>query len=162
MKVAVGSDVESICRKCGDVWHVVVAMVEDTIVKVQCKECGGLHKYKSSDDAAAAAAPKPKKKRTTKAKSADEKPKTKATVEPNLSKPTRPYKFKDSYEVADRIDHPKFGVGVVETILDGAKIEVFFPEGRKVLAIAKDAQTLTPLSESRPAWLDELSAPKVE
>lgn len=42
----VGADIESICRKCGDVWHVVVAKVGDQIAKVQCKQCNGLHRHK--------------------------------------------------------------------------------------------------------------------
>ena len=34
MSAAVGADVESLCSKCGDVWHVVVAKVGDQIVRV--------------------------------------------------------------------------------------------------------------------------------
>ena len=37
MSAAVGADVEALCSKCGDVWHVVVAKVGDQIVKVHCK-----------------------------------------------------------------------------------------------------------------------------
>ena len=47
MSAAVGADVEALCSKCGDVWHVVVAKVGAQIVKVQCKQCGGYHRYKS-------------------------------------------------------------------------------------------------------------------
>src|SRR4026209_315429 len=47
MPAAVGADVEALCSKCGDVWHVVVAKVGEQIVKVQCKQCGGYHRYKS-------------------------------------------------------------------------------------------------------------------
>ena len=170
MKASVGADVESICRKCGDVWHVIVAMVEDEIVKVQCKECNGLHKYKNPN-AVAATKTKSAAKKTTKKKAmtaaekraaANAKPKGKATVEPDLSKPTRPYKFSETFAPGERIDHVKFGTGVVEDILDGGKMEVFFPDGRRVLAIAKAAPTLSTLKESRPAWLDELKAPKAE
>ena len=35
----VGADVEALCGKCGDVWHVVVAKVGDRVAKVQCKQC---------------------------------------------------------------------------------------------------------------------------
>jgi len=172
MTAAVGADIESICRKCGDVWHVIVAMVEDDIAKVQCKQCNGLHKYKNPDEEAAPA----KAKKTTKAKTkkkamtaaekraaANAKPVTKATVEPDLKKEVRPYKFSESYESRERIDHVKFGLGVVEDILDGGKIEVFFEEGgRRVLAVAKPDSTLSTLKASRPAWLDELAAAKPE
>ena len=42
----VGADVESLCAKCGDVWHVVVAKVGDRIARVQCKQCGAPHRLK--------------------------------------------------------------------------------------------------------------------
>src|SRR5512138_3234756 len=48
MSAAVGADVEALCSKCGDVWHVVVAKLPTgQIAKVQCKQCGGYHRYKS-------------------------------------------------------------------------------------------------------------------
>ena len=43
---ATGKDIEARCGKCGEVWHVVVAMVGDAIAKVQCKECHAYHKYR--------------------------------------------------------------------------------------------------------------------
>ncbi len=170
MQASVGADIESTCRKCGDVWHVIVAMVDGDIAKVQCKECGGSHRYKEPGGAtakskAAPKAAKKKKKAMTAAEkkaAAAAKPKTHATVDADLSKPTRPYKFSDSFASGERIDHVKFGVGVVEDVLDGGKIEVFFSDGRRVLAIAKAETKLASLKEARPAWLDELKSAKAE
>src|SRR5262249_25121016 len=53
MSAGVGADVEALCSKCGDVWHVVVAKVGQQIVKVQCKQCSGYHRYKSPHGAPA-------------------------------------------------------------------------------------------------------------
>src|SRR6478752_683889 len=53
MSAGVGADVEALCSKCGDVWHVVVAKVGEQIVKVQCKQCSGYHRYKSPHGAPA-------------------------------------------------------------------------------------------------------------
>ncbi|MBL0215562.1 MAG: hypothetical protein IPQ07_16970 [Myxococcales bacterium] len=53
MSAGVGADVEALCSKCGDVWHVVVAKVGERIVKVQCKQCSGYHRYKSPHGAPA-------------------------------------------------------------------------------------------------------------
>ncbi len=36
----VGSDIEAVCKKCGDVWHVVIALADRVIAKVECRECG--------------------------------------------------------------------------------------------------------------------------
>jgi hypothetical protein len=168
MTATVGADIESICRKCGDVWHVIVAMIEDDIAKVQCKQCNGLHKYKDPSQAEAEAKKPAKKKRAPamtaaqKKAAAAAKPKGRATVEPDLKKPTRPYKFSESYESGERVDHVKFGIGVVEDVLDGSKIEVYFPDGGRVLAVAKPASTLATLKAKRPAWLDDLSSAKQE
>ena len=55
MTPAVGADIESLCSKCGDVWHVIEAKVGDDIVRVLCKECGKQHRYKNPKKAGAAA-----------------------------------------------------------------------------------------------------------
>lgn len=169
MNATVGADVESICRKCGDVWHVIVAMADGDIAKVQCKQCSGLHKYKNPETATAAAkapkSPAAKRKAPSAAErkaAASSKPKGHATTQPDLSKPTKPYKFSDRFTAGERIDHVKFGTGVVEDILDGGKMEVYFPDGRRVLAFKKSEQTLSSLKESRPAWLDEIKSAKTE
>lgn len=171
MTATVGADIESICRKCGDVWHVVVAVVEDDIAKVQCKQCNGLHRYKDpSDDALPGkVAKKTGKKRAAamtvaeKKAAAAAKPVGRATVKPDMNKEIRPYKFSDSYESGERVKHKKFGVGVIEDVLDGSKIEVFFDEGgRRVLAVKKRESSLPTLKSDRPAWLDDLSTAKVE
>lgn len=142
MSASVGVDIEALCSKCGDVWHVVVAMVGDTIAKVQCKECGGYHRYRSGKAAAKTA-----KTTTTKRKSAASKVSARidtAQVEPDLSRPVRVYRASEPFALGDRIDHPTFGMGIVDGIPGDGKIDVFFPSGRKVLAQAKAASTLPP------------------
>src|SRR3954453_7493779 len=49
----VGQDIEALCGKCGQVWHVVMAKMGDRIAKVVCKRCGGHHRYRLEADAAA-------------------------------------------------------------------------------------------------------------
>jgi hypothetical protein len=140
MSAAVGADVEALCSKCGDVWHVVVAKVGEKIVRVLCKECGGQHRYKSPHGV-------PKEKRQAPsmaeraAKPARESPAerfAKPAVAADPSKPVRVYRASDKYEVGERVEHPSFGQGVVE-IAEPGKITVFFASGRRVLAQAKTA-----------------------
>jgi len=137
-----GSDVEALCSKCGDVWHVVVAEVGGKIAKVQCKECGGYHRYRTAADKSSLAASGKRRTsaapRRSKAPAAPEPP----AVEPDLSKPIRPYNIRDLFEPADRVDHPSFGIGVVEGSDGPGKMTVAFPQGRKVLAMAKPKATL--------------------
>lgn len=123
------------CRKCGDVWHVVVAKVGDTIAKVQCKECGGQHRYRTSADKKAKATGT---RKTAAKKKASPAPRIdKPTIEPDLAKAVRTYSIRDTYEAGERIEHPKFGMGVVEGSSGVGKIDVFFATGRRVLAQAK-------------------------
>jgi hypothetical protein len=140
MSAAVGADIEALCSKCGDVWHVVVAKNQDgSIAKVQCKQCGGYHRYRSNS------ATKPAKReagtRTTKRKE------TRAPVQrfetpqvaADTTRPIRQYSATERYAVGDRVEHPSFGgQGVVE-VVEIAKITVFFPSGRRVLVHAKSA-----------------------
>ena len=59
-----------------------------------------------------------------------------------MSKPPRVYKPSDTYAPGERMTHPSFGTGVVESLPGPGKVQVFFPGGRKVLAIAKAVSTL--------------------
>jgi hypothetical protein len=139
MSAAVGADVEALCSKCGDVWHVVVAKVGEQIVKVQCKQCGGYHRFKSPHGAPAekklpAANRPPKEPRATRDPvERFEKP----AVAADLAKPVRTYRASEKFEVGERIDHPNFGQGVIE-LSEPGKITVFFATGRRVLVQAKD------------------------
>jgi hypothetical protein len=144
MSAGVGADIEALCSKCGDVWHVVVAKVGEKVAKVQCKQCGGYHKYKSPHAAAAAGAgaggertTAPRMPRATKDHAPVERI-AKPAVQADLSKPPRSYRPVDKYEIGERVDHPSFGQGVVESV-DGAKATIFFATGRKVLVHDKNA-----------------------
>ncbi len=150
MSAAVGADIAALCSKCGDVWHVIVAKVGESIVKVQCKECGGYHRYRTAAGKAA----------VTKRTSNVGKPKVERVVErhdqpavaADLSRPVRTYAATERFEVGDRLEHPTFGQGTVE-VVDGGKMTVFFAVGRKVLVHAK-ADAARPGSLTRPKPFD--------
>ncbi len=143
MTAAVGADVEALCSKCGDVWHVVVAKVGEQIVKVHCKECGKEHRYKSPHGA-----PKEKRQPTIQSRNAEREARVvakppverfeKPAVTADLTKPVRTYRASEKFEVGERVDHPSFGQGVVEAT-EAGKVTVFFATGRRVLACAKES-----------------------
>ena len=140
MSAGVGSDVEALCAKCGDVWHVVVAKVGERIVKVQCKQCSGYHRYKSPHGAAAVAKlPATNRPKVAKEPKAPVERFDKPLVAADLTKPSQTYKASARYEVGDRVDHPTFGQGVIE-ISEPGKITVFFATGRRVLAQSKEGE----------------------
>ena len=71
-------------------------------------------------------------RRTTRKTSARSEPEG-PSVEPDLSRPIRPYQISDTYAVGDRIDHQSFGTGVIERVMSPSKVQVYFPEGQKML-----------------------------
>lgn len=135
MSKPVGADIESLCGKCGDVWHVVVAKVGDRIAKVQCKQCGGQHRHRPPGGGTA-----PRRSPRTTAKSASKRPSRARSKEPEVpavefdpSVPPRPYLPTERFEIGERIEHRSFGTGVVEALTGPGKMQVFFTEGRKLL-----------------------------
>jgi ribosomal protein S27AE len=136
----VGEDIEDTCTRCGDVWHVVMAKIDDRIAKVVCKRCGSKHSYRGDPgEATAAAAPTAA---TVGRKVVRKKTRPTAVVpvvappfDPNV--PPRTYSPREPYSPGERINHPTFGTGVVATTPGPGKVEVVFPEGNRTLACAK-------------------------
>lgn len=156
MSAAVGADVESLCSKCGDVWHVVVAKVGEQIVKVQCKECGGYHRHRPPGGTAArktrspSAATSSSPRRSALGSGALSKAPPPATFAPDPSLPVRAYSMRETFQPGEQIKHPRFGVGLVERSGDPGKISVLFSDGRKILAQAKPDSTLAPGGAASP------------
>jgi len=148
-----------LCSKCGDVWHVVVAKDDkNRIVKVQCKQCQGYHRYKSPNGAPkeaklpSAIRPPKEPKGPTAVKAAKEPSARfdKPAVAADLSRPPRPYRASEKYDVGERVEHVSFGQGVVE-IAEPGKITCFFATGRRLLSHSKEGQiTGGALSRPRP------------
>jgi hypothetical protein len=156
MTAAVGADIESLCSKCGDVWHVVVAKVGEKIAKVQCKQCSGFHRYKPPAAGAEKGAPMAGagvKVKAVKSTTGTKKPSARArkgTAEPglpsvaaDLGRPVRGYGVAEAYTAGDRIQHASFGLGIVQGSPGPGKIDVAFTGGRRVLAQAKAESALS-------------------
>ncbi|ACY14344.1 hypothetical protein [Haliangium ochraceum] len=138
MSAAVGKDIESICGKCGDVWHVVVAMVGDKVAKVQCKQCSGYHRHRPPGSTKA-----PKRRSASTRRTAASAPKShEPLIAADMSREIKAYRFDGDYEPGDRVEHPKFGTGIIEVTSEPGKMQVFFSDGRRVLARAKPASSL--------------------
>jgi hypothetical protein len=57
------------------------------------------------------------------------------SLEEDLEKagPAKPYAPTEKFVPGDRVIHKKFGTGLVESIVEGGKVEIAFPEGVKLL-----------------------------
>jgi hypothetical protein len=141
----VGQDIEDICTRCGDTWHVVVAKVGERVIKVVCKLCGSQHNYRGENSAGSASSGSTsgswgasRRRRTT--KRAVVTPPPAPTFDP--SKPPRAYSPRETYLAGERIIHPSFGTGIVSSTPGPGKVDVVFPAGARTLACAKAVSTL--------------------
>jgi hypothetical protein len=77
----------------------------------------------------------PPESRTRCRSSADADPQRawKRTVQGRHPSAFRPYSPSDRYKKGDLIEHPKFGSGVVDTLLEAPKLRVRFREGARIL-----------------------------
>src|SRR3954470_11231774 len=147
----VGEDIEALCGRCGQVWHVVMAKMGDRIAKVVCKRCGGHHRYRTDAGGVEEAAAR-EGRRPAAARRSSRAPPTPTPGPPPPSdpqKPPRPYAAAAAYAAGDRVSHPSFGTGVVTGSPGPGKVDIAFPSGARVLACAKAASTL-----ARPVAVD--------
>lgn len=142
---AVGDIIDARCGKCKDVRrHAVVAMVGSEVVKVQCKTCGGNHKYRPETPVAAKApkaAKAPRAPRKAGGLSAAKKLAAANAVRKEwedleaktVESGAIPYNMESSFAVGDAVQHDKFGMGFVKKVILPNKIEVHFAEGVKLM-----------------------------
>lgn len=164
MSASVGADVESLCNTCGDVWHVVVAKLGESIIKVQCKQCGRVHRpIPLPGRSSAAAQPRARTGGATPraAKSASKAASRNAPVAaapaPRIdpSKPFRPYSPAEAYAAGEQITHATFGAGVVEAVPAPGKMRVVFSSGPHLLVQAKAPHEGPPPPSVRPAVAED-------
>ena len=159
----VGEDIEDICTRCGDTWHVVMAKVGERVAKVVCKLCGGQHNYRGDQSAPAAGSGssgnswgRSRKRRITRPN-----PLVPAVAVFDPSKPPRAYTPREGYLPGERVTHATFGTGVVSGVPGPGKVEVHFPTGMRTLACAKAVSTLErPVAVMDVALPDHPPAPK--
>ncbi len=130
--LSAGKEVLSYCNKCKlALAHIIVTMKDEkTIHKCKCKTCGANHAYKDPS-----AATKKKRRTTTRAKKAPAMSVSDMWMQKmsQTKNKSKQYSIKEKFELGDIIDHPKFGPGIVEAILDNVKMEIMFRHEIKVL-----------------------------
>ena len=115
-------------------YHVIVSMLDDKISKVQCNTCRSVHGFRDPSIKGAA-----KKKSTGTRKRTPAIPVSqmwKEQLEKSVKK-ERAYSIREVFEIGDILDHVKFGIGIVQEVKDGDKIEVMFENDIKTLVHKK-------------------------
>ena len=132
---AVAKSVYTDCKKCGaERYHVVLAHTTPTSAKVECEICKSKKTYKlsnlakraSSATGAKAKAPRGTSARSISARAAAHETEYQAMLTADGSA-VAPYNMKNKFASNQKIQHPKFGVGIVKTAFSD-KVEVVFPD----------------------------------
>ncbi len=122
----VGAEIQSICGRCGQTWHVVIALAQGRIARVECLECRARHRHRAPAGGDPAAGEHPRGVRRLRAPA-------RPVIAADPSRPSRPFRTRDTYRVGDRIVHASFGEGVVQALNGPRKVEVLFDTGAKTL-----------------------------
>lgn len=140
-EIGVGKEIVTYCSKCKlDLAHIIVVMKDEkTPMRVQCKTCKSNHSFKEKKVAvvakprrlASGRLAKPRQTSEEKIFNVWDKAMKSSTVDPIK------YSIKTKFLEGQIIDHPSWGTGVVEKMIDANKIEVVFRTCTKVLMHAK-------------------------
>lgn len=123
-----GDPVQARCTKCRkNTDHLIVTMAEEAPIKVQCNACSRQHKYRPPT-----AGKKPALQKTVNHREAGRK--EWEAMRPGMDKAeATAYSMNKSYKANALIDHPVFGLGIVQRVVGGRKVEVLFEDGRKMM-----------------------------
>jgi hypothetical protein len=130
-KMEIAGQIEGRCTKCRrNTNHTIIAIVDEVPVKVQCNTCKREHKYR------APTVPKTIKAGTTTKtaayKSAERKKWELNCKDGDISS-AKNYSMTGAYKVDMLINHPTFGIGLVQRVTVAQKVEVLFESGTKLL-----------------------------
>jgi len=140
-----GNEIDSYCTKCKmTLNHRIVALVGDTVKRVECLTCRGQHNYRPPPEKKPA-----KKKRASKASGTTRTGKGRITLAEKARMAERElwesaimgraatdftsYKMTLTLEGGQLIRHKKFGDGVVAEVVEDGKVQILFESGTKTL-----------------------------
>lgn len=132
MSCSAGESIEAWCPNCkGRSSHTIISVVDNVPKKIKCDICDEHHKL--SD--------KPSVKSQTKSKSAPRKTLSKETTyEEYLTRlaggdpaNSRKYDTHGDFKKDEVIEHLKFGIGIVLSVIESKKVKILFKDGPKLL-----------------------------
>ncbi len=128
----VSGEIEAWCTKCKlELAHTIVAIVDNLPKKVKCNTCNGQHNFRARQ---------PDKSSTKSIKTPRKMKAKEATYEEYISRlsgddvsKSKKYSIQGSFKKDEIVDHSKFGIGVVLSVIKLNKIEILFKDGPKLL-----------------------------
>ena len=127
---AVGGYVDAYCGKCKDVTsHIVLAKVGPKPTRVECRTCHAMHAFKATASASASSG-KTSTGKTRSTKAAEPKPEEAwATAMRSARGEAIKYEPAGQYVPGNRLNHARFGEGVVARLNSNTVCEVVFKTG---------------------------------
>jgi hypothetical protein len=130
-----GQDVDAWCGKCKKVFrHVIHAVVDGTPVRVECKTCGAVHRYKASQRASGRTTATARRKKAPAGPPVDNSLiEYQEAILGRTEADGRRYAINETFADDEVVIHSKFGLGVVVQVLPDRKVEVRFRQGVRTL-----------------------------
>ena len=120
-----GANIQAWCTPCLSMQnHVIMILKGNRISKVQCQKCNDEHVYRKQQ-------PKKRKNSATQ-EMIDSNDYQQRLAVANIEE-ALPYTLSASFEKDNLLNHTKFGIGFVRKLIPGAKMEVLFESGAKIL-----------------------------
>jgi hypothetical protein len=167
-KLTAGSEVDAYCTKCRlDLGHRIVAMVGDTIRRVECLTCHGQHAYRAPHSAPRASsatasvhrrgdavpAPRASSSAATPMKAPAKARVASSAAAARLAERSRwehavlgkepelfaPYAMTTTFAEGQLVEHVRFGRGVVIDAREAGKVEILFADAARKLAHGRPA-----------------------
>lgn len=131
----------TLCKKCeAERYHVVLAHTSEKSAKIKCEVCGSQKSYtlpkakKASTSSASSTAKTPgvkapgrRGKNSEESRRASHLAEYESLLQANDSSPTQTYSMKTKFENNHKLNHPKFGLGIIR-VAQPEKIEVVFQD----------------------------------
>jgi len=133
--LSTGDPIEARCTKCRkNTDHTIVTLAEEGPVLVQCNTCSRQHKFRPPTAAKTPAVRRTIKHRDAEIKHKDAERKEWEVLRPSMnSAVATDYSMTDAYKVKTLINHPLFGLGLVQRVVGSQKVEVLFEDGKKTM-----------------------------
>ena len=129
----VGGDVDAFCTRCKmELGHTILAMVGARPVRVRCNTCGGEHNYRGTSGPARKGSWVPVAERAARPAVTS----WEALLRQKDLSRARRYTARERYQADEVVDHPVFGIGLVQEVR-GDKISVAFKADVKTLVHGK-------------------------
>ena len=126
--LAPGEQIQARCTKCKEnTESVIVSLIDNAPEKVECSVCSRKHKYRPPIK------PKRAYNRQPPQKVESEHKKWQNQLAAADESKAVEYSMTTSYKLAALINHPVFGLGLVQGDAGSRKVEVLFETGRKIM-----------------------------